>query len=108
MMDRPLDAVGTILQEELERAVHEPGRLKILLYLYAVEEADFVYLLHQTGLSRGNLSSHLAKLEEAGYVTIEKGYADKIPRTLLRLTAKGRKALEVYKKSLIKLLAIIK
>ena len=58
--------------------------------LYLVKEADFLYLQSQTELTKGNLSSHLAKLEEAGYVEIEKTYRGKIPMTVCRLTKKGR------------------
>jgi DNA-binding transcriptional ArsR family regulator len=58
--------------------------------LYLVKKADFLYLLGQTDLTKGNLSSHLAKLEEAGYVEIEKTYCGKIPITVCRLTKKGR------------------
>ena len=101
------DPLNAAMRQELEKTIHEPGRLKILVFLYLVEQADFAYLLHQTGLSKGNLSSHLAKLEEAGYVKIEKGYADKIPRTLLSLTRKGRQSLELYKQSINKLLQLI-
>lgn len=85
---------------ELDRVIHEPGRLAIVALLAAVEECDFLYLMQETELSKGNLSSHLAKLEEAGYVEIEKTYRGKVPRTLLRLTAAGRKAFEGYRSAL--------
>lgn len=80
----------------LDRLIHEPARLNIVAHLYVVESADFLFLMHQTKLTRGNLSSHLSKLEAAGYVAVEKKFVDKIPRTLLSLTEKGRRAFQVY------------
>ncbi len=82
---------------EVDRLVHEPARLMILMVLYTVEFADFTFLMNITDLTDGNLSSHLSKLETAGYVEIEKGYAGKRPRTRLRLTTVGRKAVEAYR-----------
>ncbi len=84
----------------LDRLIHEPGRLAIVALLSAVEEADFLYLLNETGLTKGNLSSHLAKLETAGYVRIDKTYRQKIPLTVCRLTAAGRTAFERYRTAL--------
>lgn len=84
----------------LDRIIHEPARLTICALLYPLEEADFLYLLTQSGLSKGNLSSHLAKLEGARYVEIEKKFKGKIPQTLCRLTEDGRRAFEGYRKSL--------
>jgi DNA-binding MarR family transcriptional regulator len=88
---------------DIDRVVHEPARLLILSYLYVVESADFLFLLRQTNLTKGNLSSHLMKLEKAGYVSIEKKYAGKIPRTLLSLTKEGRKAFHEYSKRMKKI-----
>lgn len=85
---------------ELDRVIHEPGRLMIVALLWAVKECDFVYLQHETELNKGTLSSHLARLEEAGYVEIEKTFRGKVPRTLLRLTPTGRRAFEQYRKKL--------
>ena len=82
---------------EVDRLVHEPARLMILMVLYTVEAADFTFVLNVTELTDGNLSSHLSKLEAAGYVEIEKGYAGKKPRTRLRLTAVGLSAVESYR-----------
>ena len=84
----------------LDRVIHEPGRMMIVALLAAVEECDFLYLLSETELNKGNLSSHLAKLEEAGYVEIEKTYRGKVPQTLLRLTPPGRVAFDEYRKGL--------
>jgi DNA-binding MarR family transcriptional regulator len=85
---------------ELDRLLHEPSRLLIASILFSVEEADFLYLLNATGLTRGNLSTHLSKLEEAGYVQIEKTFKGKLPRTICRLTPAGRVAFEAYRKKL--------
>lgn len=85
---------------DIDRMIHEPARLMIMAYLYVVEGADFLFLMRQTGLTRGNLSSHMSKLEAAGYVAVEKKFVDKIPRTLLSLTNKGRKALQAYRQSM--------
>lgn len=84
----------------IDRIIHEPARLMILAYLYVIESADFLFLMRQTGLTRGNLSSHLSKLEGAGYVAINKEFVDKIPRTLLSLTESGRQAFREYKQSM--------
>ena len=80
-----------------DRLVHEPGRLSILVILNAVEEADFLFLMDQTGLTKGNLSSHTAKLEAAGYIEIEKAFVGKIPRTVYRLMPAGADALQLYR-----------
>ena len=85
---------------DLDRLLHEPARLLITSILFSVEEADFLYLLNATGLTRGNLSAHLTRLEEAGYVQIEKTYKGKLPRTICRLTPAGRTAFEAYRKKL--------
>jgi DNA-binding MarR family transcriptional regulator len=85
---------------ELDRVIHEPGRLMIVALLYAAERADFLYLQHETGLNKGTLSSHLARLEEVGYVEISKTFRGKVPQTMLRLTEAGRRAFEDYRKKL--------
>jgi DNA-binding MarR family transcriptional regulator len=85
---------------DIDRNIHEPARLMIVATLSAVDEADFLYLLESTGLTRGNLSSHLSRLEKVGYVNIEKTYVGKVPRTLCRLTDEGREALETYRKQM--------
>lgn len=84
----------------VDRLIHEPARLMIVAILYAVESADFIYLQRETELTKGNLSSHLSKLESAGYVEIEKTYRGKIPLTVCRLTDQGRQAFENYRKQL--------
>ena len=85
---------------DLDRVIHEPGRLMLVALLFAVEKSDFLYLQHETGMNKGTLSSHLSRLEEAGYVKVEKTYRGKVPQTLLRLTAAGRKAFEQYRRQL--------
>jgi len=75
----------------LDRLIHEPGRLAILTVLSSVRDADFVFLQRATGLTKGNLSSHLTKLEDAGLVAIEKRFVLKKPNTNVTLTALGRK-----------------
>jgi len=85
---------------EVDRLVHEPARLMILMVLYTAEVADFTFLINATELTDGNLSSHLSKLEAANYVEIEKGYEGKRPRTRLRLTEVGRQAVERYRSTM--------
>jgi DNA-binding transcriptional ArsR family regulator len=80
----------------LDRLVHEPARLQILMFLEAVEEADFLYLQREGGFTQGNLSGHLSKLEDAGYIRIQKTFKGKMPLTVCRLTAAGAKALRTY------------
>lgn len=80
----------------LDRVIHEPARLMIMTVLFAVDEADFVYLQRECGLTQGNLSSHLSKLEEVGYLTISKTFKGKYPLTLCKLTRKGRQAFGSY------------
>ena len=89
---------------DIDRLIHEPARLMILAVLYVVKSADFIFLLNQTGLTRGNLSSHMTKLEAAGYIEIEKEFVDRIPRTLLRLTPEGREAFRAYRQKMIQVL----
>jgi DNA-binding MarR family transcriptional regulator len=92
---------------EVDRTVHEPARLMILLVLYTVEAADFTFLINATELTDGNLSSHLSKLEAAEYVEIDKGFAGKKPRTRLRLTKAGRLAVENYRRTMQQALQIL-
>jgi DNA-binding transcriptional ArsR family regulator len=91
MSDSPFEQLAL-----LDRRIHEPTRLAILTALWACERADFLFLQRIIGLTKGNLSSHLAKLEEAGLVEIEKRFVDKKTQTLARLTGHGRAALTAY------------
>ena len=85
---------------DVDRLIHEPARLVIVAILSSVDSADFLYLQRETGLTKGNLSSHLSKLEEAQYVTIEKTYQGKTPLTICRLTTQGREAFEAYREQM--------
>jgi DNA-binding MarR family transcriptional regulator len=89
---------------EFDRLIHEPARLMLMANLYVIDEADFLYLERQTGLTAGNISSHMAKLEDAGYVEITKGFVGKRPRTVYRLTRTGRRAFEDHRERLASLL----
>ncbi len=91
---------------ELDRVIHEPARLLIVTILSSVVEADFLYLLHATELTKGNLSTHLAKLEDEGYILIVKGFRGKIPLTLISLTKTGREAFQSYRKEMTALLNV--
>jgi DNA-binding transcriptional ArsR family regulator len=81
---------------EIDRLIHEPVRLRILSILNGVDLADFKFLVSTLGLSRGNLSSHMDKLERAGYVEIQKSFNGKVPHTDYRITEGGGKALSGY------------
>jgi DNA-binding MarR family transcriptional regulator len=85
---------------EIDRIIHEPSRLKIMAQLFVVESADYTFLMKQLGFTWGNLSSHLARLEDAGYVLVEKEFVDKKPRTTLSLTEAGRKAFREYRETM--------
>jgi DNA-binding transcriptional ArsR family regulator len=85
---------------DLDRVIHEPARLLIVALLAGVKEADFLWVQRESELTKGNLSSHLAKLEETGYVQVEKTYRGRIPLTLLRLTRQGRAAFDSYKRNM--------
>lgn len=85
---------------DIDKLIHEPARLIIMTQLYVIEEADFIFLMRQTGLTWGNLSSHMSKLEEAGYIEVRKEFLDKKPHTILRLTQKGRESFREYRKAM--------
>ena len=82
--------------KELDPLLHSQLRLAIMSILLSVEEAEFVYIKEKTSATAGNLSVQLDKLNEAGYIEIEKGFAGKKPRTVCRITDKGRLAMEEY------------
>jgi DNA-binding MarR family transcriptional regulator len=94
-MSSDLKAVTT-----LDRLIHEPARLLIVTILASVASADFLFLQRETGLTKGNLSAHLSKLEGAGYVQIEKTFKGKFPLTVCKLTSAGQKALKAYRQQL--------
>jgi len=83
---------------EIDRLVHEPARLAVISLLYVVDSADFTFIMNQTGLTWGNLSAHISKLEEAGYLEVEKTFKGKRPNTTLKLTSQGRLAFRDYVK----------
>jgi DNA-binding MarR family transcriptional regulator len=85
---------------EIDKVIHEPSRLKIVAQLYVIESADYPFLMKQLGFTWGNLSAHLSKLEDAGYVAIEKEFVDKKPRTTVSLTPAGRAAFREYRKTI--------
>ena len=85
---------------DLDRVIHEPARLILMALLSSVESADFLFLLKESKLTKGNLSVQLSRLEEAGYLEIEKTFRGKIPHTEYRLTKKGRSAFDQYRKNL--------
>ena len=91
-LSEPLDGI--------DQTIHAPTRLKILAVLRVVQRADFTYILNQTGLTRGNLSANLRKLEDAGYLHIEKTFVDRTPRTLISLTPAGHQAIETYRENM--------
>jgi DNA-binding transcriptional ArsR family regulator len=85
---------------ELDRLIHEPARLLIITILSSVASADFLFLQRETGLTKGNLSAHLSKLEAAEYVKIEKTFKGKLPLTVCKLTSAGKSALKAYRQQL--------
>ncbi len=86
--------------KDIDRLIHEPSRLMIMAQLYVLQSADFTFLLHQTRMTPGNLSTHLSKLENAGYVEITKEFIERKPHTALALTKKGREAFKQYRKDI--------
>lgn len=84
----------------VDRLLHEPARLMIVTILYPLDQSDFLYLLRETGLTKGNLSAHLMKLEEAAYIEIEKTFRGKVPMTLIKLSPLGRTAFMDYRNKL--------
>ena len=91
----------------IDKIIHEPARLNIMAYLYVVESADFLFLIRQTGLTFGNLSSHITKLEDTGYVKVIKEFIGKKHHTMIKLTKKGRDTFEEYRKNMEKFLNYI-
>jgi DNA-binding MarR family transcriptional regulator len=88
----------------IDPIIHAPARLMLLTYLYVVESADYVFLLRLTGLTWGNLSAHLTKLEKTGYVEVKKGFQGKKPHTTVCMTTKGREEFKQYKNQLKQML----
>jgi DNA-binding MarR family transcriptional regulator len=95
--EQPVDIINLA---DVDRVIHEPARLIIMAYLSMVESADFLFLMQQTGLTFGNLSSHMKKLEEAKYIEVHKEFVDRRPHTMLKLTKSGRASFKEYKKQM--------
>ena len=91
--------------QEIDKLIHEPARLLVMANLYVIESADFTYLMKQTSLTWGNLSSHMSKLEEIGYIDVTKEFKGKRPNTMLKLTDKGREAFRTYRTIILEILA---
>ncbi len=89
---------------EIDRLIHEPARFQVLALLYVIESADFTFIMNQLGLTWGNLSAHITKLEDGGYVAVEKGFKGKRPQTMLSLTKEGRKAFQAYRQTMKQML----
>lgn len=104
MDERRTDQAETEPPAEIDQVIHAPARLRVLTYLYVIDSADFVFLKRLTKLTWGNLSAHLNRLENAGYVKIEKGFKGKKPHTMIRLSDRGRAAFREYRKTMQKVL----
>lgn len=91
------DNVGGSRFPDIDRLIHEPARYNVMALLYVVKRAEFLFVQNQTNMTPGNLSSHVSKLEAAGYLAIEKEFVGKMPRTFLSLTDSGREAFEDYR-----------
>lgn len=100
----PKDTTDPQMFADIDKVIHEPTRLMLMSYLYVVASADFLFLMRETGLTRGNLSSHMSKLEEAGYVRVKKEFVDKKPRTLFTFTDEGRAAFRLYRENMKRVL----
>jgi len=90
---------------EIDQVIHAPARLMVLTYLFMVESSDYVFLVNLTGLTWGNLSTHLTKLEEAGYIKINKEFKGKKPHSTISLTKEGRTAFREYKNKIQQVLS---
>ena len=91
----------------IDKLIHEPARLMIMANLYVVESADFTFIMRQTGLTWGNLSSHMSKLEKAGYIGVEKSFVGRKPHTMLHLTGAGRVAFDSYRQQMKQVLGSV-
>ena len=90
--------------DDVDRLIHEPARLKLMALLYVLDSADFTFLMGQTGMTWGNLSTHMSKLEKAEYIEVVKTFKGKRPNTMLRLTKGGREAFNNYRQQMQQLL----
>lgn len=90
---------------DIDKTVHEPARLMILSILYVIDSADFVFLHNLSGLTRGNFSTHISRLEEAKYIEVKKEFVDRKPTTIYSISAAGVNALVSYREQMKKILA---
>jgi len=96
-MTGPENRPSSPLLMDIDRLMHEPAHLMILANLYVMESADFIFMMNRTGLSWGNLSSHLTKLENAGYIEMIKEFVNRRPHSMVRITPAGSTALLNYR-----------
>ena len=89
---------------DIDRLIHEPARFQVMALLYVIESADFTFIMNQLGLTWGNLSAHITKLEDGGYLAVEKGFKGKRPQTMLSLTTAGRQAFQTYRQTMQQML----
>jgi DNA-binding MarR family transcriptional regulator len=82
---------------EIDKVIHEPARLGIVAHLYVLDSADALFLKNQMRLTWGNMSSHLSRLEDAGYIEVKKEFVDRKPVTSFSLTQKGKEAFRSYR-----------
>ena len=86
--------------KDIDKIIHEPARLNIMANLYVIDSADFLFMMRRTGLTFGNLSAHMSKLEDVGYIEIIKEFIGKKPHTMLKITEEGKKAFDKYTKKM--------
>jgi DNA-binding MarR family transcriptional regulator len=103
-MATPEMSASVAAHGDVDRLIHEPARFQVMALLYVIESADFTFIMNQLGLTWGNLSAHITKLEEGGYVTVEKGFKGKRPQTMLSLTKQGRQAFQTYRQTMKQML----
>ena len=97
MEDNQSNLDETRFNTDIDKVIHVPSRLIIMSYLFVVKNADMIFFKRKTNLSWGNLSTHASKLEEAGYITIDKVFRDKKPVTILEITQNGISAFKKYR-----------
>ena len=95
--DKKTDQNEINTPQSINKLIHEPARLNIMAHLYVIEQADFLFIMRKTGLTFGNLSTHMSKLEKAEYIEVSKEFIGKKPHTMLKLTEKGKEAFENYR-----------
>lgn len=100
-MSNEITLTGSLHElSRIDKLIHEPARLMIISLLSTLKSADFLFLMRQTALTQGNLSSHIKKLEDADYITVKKEFTGKRPHTILALTDSGRSAFLSYRKQI--------